>query len=396
MEINVRQNDSFWYYSQLFNVPLLLIENSNPQVNPKRLMIGQSIQIPGYLIEQYTVKSNDTAWTIAMANNLQLDSLYVLNQSIDLNHLQIGEKINIPQRVTNMLISDIDNYSYEKLSNDIELLQSVYPFIFRKNIGHSVMGKDLIELKIGVGSKSVHLNGSFHANEWITTPIIMVFLNQYALAVTNSMPIRGIDMYPLFVHTMLSIVPMVNPDGVNLVIGGSTTAGEFEQSVLEINNNQTDFSNWKANIHGVDLNNQFPALWELEAERKPKTPEPRDYPGPYPLSEPESIAMAELTRQSNFERVNAFHTQGEEIYWGFQGLEPPISEVIVNEYVRVSGYVAVKNIDSYAGYKDWFIQDFRKPGFTVELGRGVNPLPIEQFQSIYQRSLGIMLANLYL
>src|SRR5690625_343597 len=396
MEINVRQNDSFWYYSQLFNVPLLLIENSNPQVNPKRLMIGQSIQIPGYLIEQYTVKSNDTAWTIAMANNLQLDSLYVLNQSIDLNHLQIGEKINIPQRVTNMLISDIDNYSYEKLSNDIELLQSVYPFIFRKNIGHSVMGKDLIELKIGVGSKSVHLNGSFHANEWITTPIIMVFLNQYALAVTNSMPIRGIDMYPLFVHTMLSIVPMVNPDGVNLVIGGSTTAGEFEQSVLEINNNQTDFSNWKANIHGVDLNNQFPALWELEAERKPKTPEPRDYPGPYPLSEPESIAMAELTRQSNFERVNAFHTQGEEIYWGFQGLEPPISEVIVNEYVRVSGYVAVKNIDSYEGYKDWFIQDFRKPGFTVELGRGVNPLPIEQFQSIYQRSLGIMLANLYL
>jgi len=295
-----------------------------------------------------------------------------------------------------MLISDIDNYSYEKLSNDIELLQSVYPFIFRKNIGHSVMGKDLIELKIGVGSKSVHLNGSFHANEWITTPIIMVFLNQYALAVTNSMPIRGIDMYPLFVHTMLSIVPMVNPDGVNLVIGGSTTAGEFEQSVLEINNNQTDFSNWKANIHGVDLNNQFPALWELEAERKPKTPEPRDYPGPYPLSEPESIAMAELTRQSNFERVNAFHTQGEKIYWGFQGLEPPISEVIVNEYVRVSGYVAVKNIDSYAGYKDWFIQDFRKPGFTVELGRGVNPLPIEQFQSIYQRSLGIMLANLYL
>jgi len=106
--------------------------------------------------------------------------------------------------------------------------------------------------------------------------------------------------------------------------------------------------------------------------------------------------MAELTLESDFQRVNAFHTQGEEIYWGFEGLEPPISETIVNEYVRVSGYIAVRNIDSYAGYKDWFIQDFRRPGFTVELGRGVNPLPIDQFQSIYQRSLGIMLANLYL
>ena len=396
MEIYVRPKDSLWYYSQLFNVPLLLIEQSNPDVVTQQLAIGQAIQIPGYLSERYTVRPNDTAWTIAMANHLQLDRLSVLNPTVDLNHLQIDQILHIPKRVTHFLISDVDNYSYEKMSQDIQLLQSVYPFIVRQNIGHSVMGKDIVELKIGVGPKKVHMNGSFHANEWITTPIIMMFLNDYALSMTNGLPMRGIHLLPLFENTMLSIVPMVNPDGVNLVIGGASTAGEFQQSVLEINNNQADFSNWKANIHGVDLNNQFPALWELEAERKPKTPQPRDYPGPYPLSEPEAIAMADLTKQSNFQRVNAFHTQGEEIYWGFEGLEPPISEVIVNEYARVSGYVAVRNVDSYAGYKDWFIQDFRMPGFTVELGRGVNPLPIEQFQSIYQRSLGIMLANLYL
>jgi len=396
VEIYVRPKDSLWYYSQLFNVPLLLIEQSNPDVVTQQLAIGQAIQIPGYLSERYTVRPNDTAWTIAMANHLQLDRLSVLNPTVDLNHLQIDQILHIPKRVTHFLISDVDNYSYEKMSQDIQLLQSVYPFIVRQNIGHSVMGKDIVELKIGVGPKKVHMNGSFHANEWITTPIIMMFLNDYALSMTNGLPMRGIHLLPLFENTMLSIVPMVNPDGVNLVIGGASTAGEFQQSVLEINNNQADFSNWKANIHGVDLNNQFPALWELEAERKPKTPQPRDYPGPYPLSEPEAIAMADLTKQSNFQRVNAFHTQGEEIYWGFEGLEPPISEVIVNEYARVSGYVAVRNVDSYAGYKDWFIQDFRMPGFTVELGRGVNPLPIEQFQSIYQRSLGIMLANLYL
>lgn len=396
MDIRVRPNDSLWYYSQLFSVPLLLIESSNPQVAAQQLEINQVIRIPGYQIGQYQVKSNDTAWTIAMANNLQLDSLYIVNPSIDLKRLQIGQTINIPNRINDMLVSDITDYTFEKMVNDIQLLQAVYPFIFHQVIGRSVLGKDMIELKIGAGSKEVHLNGSFHANEWITTPIIMVYLNQYALSITNNLPIRGIDMLPLFTETMLSIVPMVNPDGVNLVIDGSTAAGEFEQSVLEINSQEVDFSNWKANIRGVDLNNQFPALWEIEAERKPKTPQPRDYPGPYPLSEPESIAMAELTRESNFQRVNAFHTQGEEIYWGFEGLEPPISEVIVNEYARVSGYTAIRNIDSYAGYKDWFIQDFLRPGFTVELGRGINPLPIDQFESIYQRSLGIMLANLYL
>jgi g-D-glutamyl-meso-diaminopimelate peptidase len=104
--------------------------------------------------------------------------------------------------------------------------------------------------------------------------------------------------------------------------------------------------------------------------------------------------MAELTRRRNFSRVIAFHTQGQEMYWGFENQEPPESEVLVNEFSRVSGYEPVKTIESYAGYKDWFIQDWRRPGFTIELGHGVNPLPISQFDEIYQKTLGIFLAGL--
>ena len=86
--------------------------------------------------------------------------------------------------------------------------------------------------------------------------------------------------------------------------------------------------------------------------------------------------MAELTKKRDFSRVLAFHTQGKEIYWGFEHLEPPQSEVIVKEFSRVSGYKPVQTLASYAGYKDWFIQDWRRPGFTVELGEGMNPLAI--------------------
>lgn len=68
----------------------------------------------------------------------------------------------------------------------------------------------------------------------------------------------------------------------------------------------------------------------------------------------------------------------------------------MNEYARVSGYTPIRYVDSYAGYKDWFIQEFHRPGFTVELGEGVNPLPFEQFPSIYEQNLGILLANLYM
>ncbi|MFD2630629.1 M14 family metallopeptidase [Oceanobacillus kapialis] len=396
MEVTVRQGDSLWYYSQLFGIPLILIEQSNPQDSPEQLSIGQVIQIPGYVSETYTIQENDTLYSISIRNNVPLDMLFLLNASLNPNNLQQGQTIEIPQKVNALLFTDPDNYTYDKMLDDLEAIQEVYPFIRQNIIGNSVMGKELIELQIGNGSKQVHLNGSFHANEWITTPVIMRFLNEYALALTNHLPIRGVFALPLLTDTTLSVVPMVNPDGVNLVLNGASAAGDREQEVLTINNQQEDFSNWKANIRGVDLNNQYPALWDVEAARKPTSPEPRDFPGYSPLTEPEAIAMADLARQRTFDRMNAFHTQGEEIYWGFEGDEPPESEDIVMEYARVSGYEPVQYIDSYAGYKDWFIQEFQQPGFTVELGSGVNPLPIEQFEEIYQETLGIMLANLYL
>lgn len=396
MEIFVRPHDSLWYYSELFNIPLVLIEQSNPGVDPALLNIGQRILIPGYVLHEYTIKANDSLWTIANQHNLTVDSLLLVNQQINPNQLQIGQNIMLPQRVTNLIVDDINNYTYAKMIAHIEELISIYPFIQQQMIGRSVLGKNLVALQIGTGMKNVHINGSFHANEWITTPIIMRFVNEYLLALTNNEPIRGLYMLPLFLETNLSVIPMVNPDGVDLVIDGISAAGQYSTEVLAINGESEDFSNWKANIRGVDLNNQFPAEWEIEAERKPKQPAPRDYPGPYPLSEPEAMAIANYTSVSNFSRVNAFHTQGEVIFWGFEGLEPPESEVIANEYARVSGYEPIQYTDSYAGYKDWFIQDFRRPGFTIELGRGMNPLPIEQFPEIYENSLGIMLANLYL
>lgn len=165
---------------------------------------------------------------------------------------------------------------------------------------------------------------------------------------------------------------------------------------MEINAGSTDFSGWKANIRGVDLNNQYPALWDVEAEQKTSQPAPGDFPGYQPLTEPESIAMANLTRESNFDRVLAYHTQGKVIFWGYQGLEPAESQTIVNEFARVSGFRPIRYVESFAGYKDWFIQEWRRPGFTIELGRGVNPLPLTQFDEMYQENLGIFLASLYM
>ncbi|WP_226034756.1 M14 family metallopeptidase [Aquibacillus saliphilus] len=396
MQINVRQGDSFWYYSQLFQIPIQLIIDSNRQINPSKLAVGQSVQIPGFVSTRHQISSNETIWKIATQRSLNQDAIFLLNQTINPNQLQIGQLIQIPVRVTWRIINDNEAYDYQQLIEDVRELASLYPFIITQVIGNSIMGKDIYELRIGNGRKSVHVNSSFHANEWITTPIILRFLNDYLLGLTNNGAISNIALNPLYQSTLLSMVPMVNPDGVNLVIQGPPQEEPYQSDVINMNNGSLDFSNWKANIRGVDLNNQYPAKWEIEKERKTDTPGPRDYPGPNPLSEPEAQAIADLTRASDFRRVNAFHTQGQVIYWGFENLEPPESEVIVNEYANVSGYQPIKTVDSYAGYKDWFIQEWNRPGYTIELGLGTNPLPLTQFDQIYRSARGILLANLYM
>lgn len=395
MEVYVIPGDSLWYYSLLFRIPIQLIIDSNRNINPQILSVGTRIQIPGYVTTQYQTRPRDSLWSIANSRGFQLDALILVNPALNPISLQIGQTINVPLRVTWRIVNGKQNYDFSTMMNDIRQLQTIYPFLQVSSIGNSVENRQIPEVSIGSGQKKVHYNASFHANEWITTPVLLTFLNDYALSVTNQAPIRGLDTFPLYLQTSLSIVPMVNPDGVDLVINGLPDESPWKSRVMEWNNESSDFSGWKANIRGVDLNDQFPAKWELERERNPKVPGPRDYGGESPLSEPEAIAMADLTRSRDFARVLAFHTQGEVIYWGFENLEPPESEAMVAEFGRVSGYEPVQTIDSYAGFKDWFIQDWRRPGFTVELGTGTNPLPLSQFDEIYEESLGIFLAGLY-
>ncbi|WP_407272794.1 M14 family zinc carboxypeptidase [Radiobacillus sp. PE A8.2] len=396
MQVTVRQGDSLWYYSQLFKLTLRLLLDSNRQINPNQLYSGQTLQIPGFVTTSYTIVSGDSLWSIAQSRNLSVDAIQLVNPNVNPTTLQVGQQIVIPIRVTWRVVNGKQAYDFETMQVDIQQLSTIYPFIIQSSIGDSVMGKPITELRIGNGSKRVHMNSSFHANEWITTPIMMQFLNDFLLALTNNGSMEGVDLEQIYQNVLLSSVPMVNPDGVNLVLHGPPQQEPYRSNVIEMNNGDLDFSNWKANIRGVDLNNQFPAKWEIERQRKAQEPGPRDFAGPAPLSEPEAAAMANLTRQRDFSRVNAFHTQGRVIYWGFENQQPPQAEAIVNEYANVSGYQPVRTVDSYAGYKDWFIQEYNRPGYTIELGKGTNPLPLSQYNQIYRAARGIMLANLYL
>ncbi|WP_312029526.1 M14 family metallopeptidase [Paenibacillus sedimenti] len=288
-------------------------------------------------------------------------------------------------------------YGYWTLCNELERLSRIYPFLRIEPIGRSVMGKSIPAIGIGHGTKRIHYNASFHANEWITTPLLMQFLEDLSCAYARGTAWRGANIRRMLSEATLWLVPMVNPDGVDLVLQGVTPDHSHGDLLLAWNGGSPDFRNWKANIRGVDLNDQFPAHWEEEAARRGRSgPGERDYGGEAPLTEPEAIAMANFTEKHSFDLVMALHTQGQEIYWNYRDYEPQESEALADRLALASNYCAVKLTGSDAGYKDWFIQHYRRPGFTIEVGFGVNPLPVETFPVLYEQVVPILLEGLEL
>ena len=153
-------------------------------------------------------------------------------------------------------------YTYEMMQMDVEAIKELYPFVEVLSIGKSVLGKDLTILKIGNGQKEVFYNASFHANEWITSPVLMKFIAEYCLAIANDSTIIGYNAKELFNNVTLYIAPMVNPDGVDLVTGDILATSNAYRSAEQIARSFSSIpfpNGWKANIQGVDLNLQFPA-----------------------------------------------------------------------------------------------------------------------------------------
>ncbi len=350
--------------------------------------------LSGY--DTYSIRPGDTLYNIARRYYTNLARLFAANPGIAPYNLQIGQRITVPYGI-DVVDTNID-YTYEIMERDIQGLKARYPFLEVGVAGQSVLGKNLYYIKLGNGPNEVFYNAAHHALEWITSPLLMTFIENFAKAYVGRYNIGGYSPRNIWNQSTIYIMPMVNPDGVDLVLNGLQRDNPYHDRLIEWNNGSTDFSqNWQANIRGVDLNHNYNAAWQLSKEAGEQLgitgPGPTRYPGAYPESEPESKAVADFTRSHNFTLVLAYHTQGEVIFWTFMGLQPPESRTIGELFEQVSGYPLqeIYGIASYAGYKDWFIQEYRRPGYTIEAGKGKNPLPISQFDKIYNDNIELLL-----
>ena len=153
------------------------------------------------------------------------------------------------------------NYSSRILQINIDSLMRLYPFIEVGSIGRSILGRNIPYIRIGRGSKEVFYSAAIHANEWITAPVLMKFVADYCYTYQNNLTIFGYSARELYNNVSIYIVPMVNPDGVDLVTGEikvNSPTYNFAKNIAEDYPSIPFPNGWKANIRRCGFKPSIP------------------------------------------------------------------------------------------------------------------------------------------
>lgn len=281
-------------------------------------------------------------------------------------------------------------YDYNGYRQMMKELVKNYPFLKEEVIGKTVFGRDIVALKIESERKEYSLyTAAIHGSERITATVLMKYIENLCQALKDGAKLSGIDARKALIGKGVIFVPLCNPDGCEISLKGELGCGPHATRIKKLCG--SDFEHWNANLRGVDLNHNFDAGWQrlhnLEQKLGYIGPGPTRYGGHRPESEPETIALTNLCRNKKIRVLYCFHSQGEVIYWDYNGIETARGQKMAEIFAASSLYsieVPV-GIATGGGFKDWFIETYHRPGFTIELGKGKNPLPAETGSHIYNQ-----------
>lgn len=288
-------------------------------------------------------------------------------------------------------VKPTENYSYAQMNADLAALAAEFPELLSiSSIGKSELGKELTLAVLGNknAEKKIFVSAAIHAREHMTA-LYSVAQIEYMLR-NRDKTCDGVSytIGELLEKTCIYIVPMSNPDGVEIVQTGvipDAFKDKYLSSTLDI------ASLWKANALGVDLNTNFDADWD-KADKKPnasKTPGYLGYKGTSPECAAESKALAEFVREYDFDLVLCYHTQGSVIYWEYGNNKKVIaaSKQLAERLAAPSGYVLDDpGSTSVAGLKDYVMSKLETPSLTIEFGTEAAPGPLRDFNNIWART----------
>lgn len=269
------------------------------------------------------------------------------------------------------VLDNYELYDSDTVKRDVLRLANAYPEVLTaQKIGQSVNGKDIYALFMGSGETELLITAGIHARENLTVNYILRVIEDYSDAYCRGAKYLEYDMRSLLEKVTVCFVPCVNPDGLDIV---------NKDLLPNINETFDDFdlATWKANANGVDLNRNFPFMWEEASKRaKSKTPGKMYYPGPSAASEPETQAIMRLVEEHGFDLNVNFHTKGKIIYWRDAGNgviegDEHWADVILQKLdgygkAPVSTYLNVYG----GGLENWFRSYTGKNAMNVELANG--------------------------
>lgn len=250
-------------------------------------------------------------------------------------------------------------YTYQNLIDDVNYLS----FCGEKtgSIGKSLLGNEIYYIHVGSDyGKQFIITGAIHARENVTASLVI------------RQAYRNLDSF-----AGVYFLPMLNPDGALLVECGASIAGKYEELLLSVNPSD-DFSLWKANARGVDLNNNFDAKFGL-GKGNSFGPAPHGYVGACPFSEPETVALRDFTLKVKPVYTVSYHALGQEVYWDF-GQTSVCDQRIAKQIADILGYKLVDGDGgSSGGYKDWCVST-GIPAVTIEIGPDSLTHPVSEAQ----------------
>lgn len=255
-------------------------------------------------------------------------------------------------------------------------------------VGESTMGQPIYGMHIGsYEGKQILIESGIHAREY---PAVLVVLGMAEYLASNLDLVNG-GVY---------ILPLVNPDGVRIVLDGVgyLNCENWQSFLTSLNGGSDDFSNWKASATSVDLNVNFPALWGNGAQNV-FCPNIANFVGFYPASEREVRLLMDFSYRVRPDLTLSYHTKGDVIYYGFEVLSEEEIErdrMYADIISDVNGYTPIKTENSVGGYSDWVSEYLGVPAFTVEVGSATlpTPIPLSQVEPQIERNKDVPIALL--
>ncbi len=265
--------------------------------------------------------------------------------------------------------------NYKELLLAVRSLPKGYTF---KVIGKTKYKRQIIAVErvLNESFSTAIFVGGMHARENITSDLIYEMIRQ--------------DLFAEIKDFNLSFVLLANPDGADLEQFGEKAFPCFaRKKILKMNGGSCDYSMWKANARGVDINNNFDARFGTNVHSS--VPASHGFVGRNPESEKETFALTKYTKIKKPFITISYHTKGEEIYFNFfqTGKRLERDKKIAESFAFSTGY-QIKNVEevSSGGYKDWCVEKLNIPSLTIEVGSDdlLHPIGKEHLNELFEKN----------